>query len=135
MSLPDIYEGLAAQFDGTGLRTYAYVPNKIEPPTLFFNMTDMAPSTMGRGWCDLTFDGFLLVSAATDRSGQEALAGFLTATGTKSVWEKFGNNNDLDLSDGTRASLVRYRSLSIEELAAYPYYGGVLEFRVTTPGV
>jgi hypothetical protein len=51
------------------------------------------------------------------------------------VWETFGNNNDLDMSDGTSATLDNYRSLSIEELAAYPYYGGVLEIRVTTPGV
>ena len=49
MSLPDIYEGLAQQFTPIIPRSYSYVPNSIDPPTLFFNMTDAQPSTMGRG--------------------------------------------------------------------------------------
>ena len=135
MSLPDIYTGLAAQFTPIIPRSYGYVPNSIDPPTLFFNLTDASPSTMGRGWMTLEFDGFLLVSSADDRAGQLSLSQFISPTGDLSVWTTFGDNNDLDLTDGTRASMLRYRSLSIEELAAYPYYGGVLEFRVTTPGV
>lgn len=135
MSLPDIGEGLARQFESTGLRCYGYVPNSIDPPTMFFNLTDAQPSTMRRGWFELQYDGFLLVASTSDRAGQQQLADFLSTTGDLSVWETFGNNNDLDLDDDTRATLVRYRSLSIEELAAYPYYGGVFEFRVTTPGV
>lgn len=134
MSLPDIYDGLAAQFSPI-VRSYGYVPNAIDPPTLFFNLTEMRPSTMGRGWMELDFSGFLLTSSADDRTGQLALAEFLSPTGTLSVWTTFGENNDLDLTDGTRATLLGFRSLSIQELAAYPYYGGVLEFRVTTPGV
>lgn len=135
MSLADIYDGLAAQFAPIIPRSYGYVPNSIDPPALFFNLTEMRPSTMGRGWMELDFSGFLLVSSSDDRAGQLALSEFLSPTGDLSVWTTFGDNNDLDLTDGTRATLQTWRSLSIQELAAYPYYGGVLEFRVTTPGV
>jgi hypothetical protein len=135
MSLVDIHEGIARQFEPTGLRCSPFMPNTIVPPAFFLFMRDQKPSTMRRGWFELLFNGFLFVSSATDRAGQELLFRFLSATGSESVWETFGNNNDLDMSDGTSATLDNYRSLSIEELAAYPYYGGVLEIRVTTPGV
>lgn len=129
----EIAQGIANQFKPTvGERCYGYVPNAINPPTLFVHMTDAQPTTMGRGIFEANFDVFLLVGSQSDRVGQDQLAGFASPF---DAWVSFGLNNDLDLTDGTRATLQTVRSLSIEELAAYPYYGAVFEVRVTTPGV
>lgn len=127
-----IAQGIADQFKpAVGERCYGYVPNSITPPTLFVHMTDAKPTTMGRGVFEANFDVFLLVASQSDRVGQAQLADYASPL---DAWEAFGLNNDLDLDDDTRATLQTVRSLSIEELAAYPYYGAVFEVRVTTPG-
>lgn len=128
-----IAQGIANQFIPTvGERCYGYVPNSINPPTLFVHMTDANPETMGNGIFVANFDVFLLVASQSDRVGQEQLENYASPL---DAWATFGLNNDLDLDDEkTRATLQTVRSLSIEELAAYPYYGAVFEVRVTTPG-
>jgi hypothetical protein len=129
----EIAQGIADQFKPVvGERCYGYVPNAINPPTLFVNMTDASPQTMGRGVFEANFDVFLLVASQSDRVNQAELQNYASPL---DVWAEFGLNNDLDLGDDTRATLQTVRSLSIEELAVYPYYGAVFEVRVTTPGV
>jgi hypothetical protein len=129
----EIAQGIADQFKpSVGERCYGYVPNSINPPTLFVHMTDAKPTTMGSGIFEANFDVFLLVASQSDRVGQDQLTSFASPL---DAWTEFGLNNDLDLDDDTRATLQTVRSLSIEELAAYPYYGAVFEVRVTTPGV
>lgn len=105
------------------------------PPAVMCNLVTCKPSTMGRGWFESEWDVFILVASVNDRSDQKLLRSYLDPTGTNSVWVAFGLNNDLDLTDGTRATLVDYRTFSIEEVAVLPYYGGVLSVTVTTPGV
>jgi hypothetical protein len=127
-----IAAGLAAQFKGVeGLRVQDHMPAKVNPPELCIYLEDAEPIAMGNGSFEANYRAYLFISSTVARIGQQNLHDTISPD---AVWSAFGFNNDLDLDDGTRATLQRYRGLSIEEFAAYPYYGGVLEIRVTTPG-
>lgn len=129
----EIATGIARQFESVeGLRCFDHMPGTVNPPALCVYLDIMKPSTMGRGWLELQFSAYLFTSTAVARVGQQDLHAVISPN---AAWTAFGDNNDLDLTDGTTATLQEYRGLSIEEFAAYPYYGGVFEIRVTTPGV
>lgn len=130
-----IAEALADTFDEiTGLRPYSYVPESINPPAVILSLGEIERQSMGRGTMSVPFDATILVSRSSDRVGQGSLYEYASFTGTKSVWNSIDANHALGLSDGTRATVLRYRPLAIEEIAAYGYFGGSFALMITTPG-
>ena len=130
-----IASGIAGVIDNiTGLRVYSYVPEDIQPPACILAIGEVAPETMARGFVSYPFEATVLVSKASDRVGQSNLYDYVSFTGTNSLWAAFTDNNTIGLSDGTRATVMRYRPLGIEEIAAYGYFGGTFTIQVLTPG-
>lgn len=113
----------------TGLRVTDYIPESISPPAAFVNVTEITPSAYGLA-LDIELD--LVVLVTRSRSGTEQLQAYQSQTGPQSVWLALLANKGLGLTDGTEATIRRYRSLGIEEIAAYGYIGGAFETVVTT---
>ena len=133
-TIAQVAAGLASVLDDVpGLRVVTFVADDVNPPVAILHLLEVEPETMGRGISTLTWEATVLVSRAVDRVGQEALYDYASLAGTNSVWAAVGHNNTLGLPDGTQATVMRYRGLGLEELAAYGYYGGVFEIAVTTP--
>ena len=134
-TLQECLTGIKAQMP-SGLRTYDYVPEDLNPPAAVPVWRESTPETMGRGKVTHLVNLYVLVSSASDRSGQLRLAEYVAFTGANSIWVAFGHNNDLDIAGGqTTATLESVRALGLEEVAAYGYYGAVFQISVTTPGV
>ena len=128
-----IAEALAEQlFQVTGIRATDYVPDSINPPAAFVNVTEIVEDTFDGGGT-VTVDLVVLVSRASARAGQGSLYEYQSLAGPKSIRKAIAANKDLGLGDGTEAIVRRYRSLGIEEIAAYGYIGGAFETEVTTP--
>lgn len=133
-SVGDVAAGLASQLSiVTGIRATDYVPDSINPPAAFVNLTGRAVDDFD-GSLILTFDLIVLVSRASARVGTGTLYEFVSGRGDQSVDQAINDNQDLNLTDGTRAVPGEYRSLGIEEIAAYGYMGGAFAVVVTTPG-
>jgi len=115
----------------TGVRAVGYIPESIKPPAALVNVTEAHEATYGGDGFDVTLD--LVVLVTRSRAGQQQLMAYLSRTGARSVWLAVGQNPTLGLSDGTEAVITRYRSLGIEEIAAYGYVGGAFETQVTSP--
>ncbi len=116
--------------EATGLRPFDYIPESINPPAAIVVVTSIEPSTFHLESMDVTLD--LVVLVARSRSGQDQLQAYISHTGPQSVWLALAAHPNLGLTDGTQATIVRYRSLGVEEIAAYQYAGGAFETAVTT---
>src|SRR5687768_10263773 len=70
-----------------GLRVSDTAPDQINPPAAFVGVPPIESyhATMQRGRMRLSPSIWLFTSAAVDRIGQEALAGYADPTGTRSV--------------------------------------------------
>lgn len=71
----------------TGLRTFAYPPDKVDPPAAIIgypNSIDFDVS-MGRGTDHIEFPIFLMVGRLTDRTSRDKLAPFLAGSGASSI--------------------------------------------------
>lgn len=83
MDLFALRQGLAANAATiAGLRTYAYVPDSISPPTFFVGEpTINFDGAFKRGLDTVIFVCRLMASRADDRNGQRTLDGFLSGSG------------------------------------------------------
>ncbi|EMD22917.1 hypothetical protein B0293_23785 [Amycolatopsis azurea DSM 43854] len=69
-----------------GLRCFPFVPDAISPPAFFVAEVEVEyDATFGRGMDTVYLTCRLLVSHATDRTGQEQLDGYLRGAGPRSV--------------------------------------------------
>lgn len=133
-SVAQIAAGIATTINAaTGLRTFDYVPDDLNPPLLFLNLNDIGRGAFARGQFELRFDAVLFVSSASDRAGQERSYAFSSWDSVESVWKALDATPGLGLGD-TDAKVLRYRSLSVDEVAAYRYFGGAFEILVLTKG-
>lgn len=112
----------------TGLRAQDFIPESIDPPAAFVNITRMSVATAES--MDITLD--LIVLVARSRAGWDQLKAYLSPSGPRSVWLALAANDNLGLTDGTQATLGEWRSLGAEEVAAYGYVGGAFDVAVTT---
>ena len=110
-----------------GLRSKAYVPAKIEPPT--------AVVSIGSGRYDDDFSGsmtvemgvLVLVARADDRSAQSRLDDYLSPTGTRSVKAAVDADPTLGGTVGT-ATVVGWSDPAEFEMGGISYVG--IEFTV-----
>lgn len=119
-----------------GLRTAAYVADQINPPQAVIGVPPI-PSyrlTMKRGLFQLEPQVFILVSAALDRIGQAALAGFANVTGPTSIPAAIEGDRTLGgiVDDCVVDS---FRPLGWEEVGLIGYFGGVFGLRVIASGL
>lgn len=130
-SIADILAGLSDELSSvTGLRATDYVPESVSPPAAFVNLTEITEESFGLGSLSVACDAVVLTArGAVPRIGQRSLYDLY-----RQIVDAIATNEHLGLTDGTQARVVRYRSLSIEEVAAMSCYGGAFEILVTTPG-
>jgi len=127
-SVAEIAEALADQLaQVTGLRATDYVPESLNPPAAFVNVTEIAEGTFGYETVTVNLDLVVLVSRASARSGQGTLYEYMDPRGPKSVTAAVMSLG----RDDIQVESCKYRSLGIEEIAAYGYIGGAFETVVT----
>lgn len=121
---------LASRLDG--IQAFGFVPDSVQAPAAFVRWTSTDEDSFGLGSMTVKFD-LVFVTSRTTEVGQYQLYEFASHTGDQSVWQLVDQNRDLGLTDGTDASVTGARSLGVEEVAAYGYYGAAFEITVTTP--
>lgn len=131
-TIRDIAAGIADLASQLGIQAFAYVPDSVQAPASFVRLTAVDEESFGLGSMGVKFD-LVFVTSRTTEVGQYQLYDYAAHTGVKSVWQLVDENRDLGLTDGTDANVTGYRSLGVEEVAAYGYYGGAFEVTVTTP--
>ena len=133
-SIREVADGIASVIaEGTGLRTFGYVPEDINPPLVFLALGPIERGAFSMGQMEFTVEAALFTSKASDRAGQQSAYEFASWDNVKSVWDAMNANKSLGLSD-TDCAVLRYRPLGVEEIAGYGYFGGVFEILVLTAG-
>ncbi|MBT2213462.1 hypothetical protein [Actinomadura sp. NEAU-AAG7] len=110
-------------------------PDQITPPVAIVGVPPIESyhATMARGRATYDTTIYILVSAALDRTGQEALASYADPTGPRSVISAI--YGDRTLGGVAEDCLVRsFRPLGVEEVGQIGYYGGSFELRIITAG-
>ncbi len=119
---------------GTGVPVSSFVPGNINPPQAFLSLGEITEETFGYGSMEIPFDLVVLVSKNDDAIGQGNLYDLASPSTTTSVWAVLAADQDLSLNDASRARVLSYRPLGIEEIGAYGFFGGVFAILVTSPG-
>jgi hypothetical protein len=130
VSLEDLARAIATRAAQTGIRAEFFVPEDVQPPACFVNFGTIERQSFVMGIMDIEFELVVLTARADARTGQLAIYGFANPDwdDNGSLWAAFETDKDLGLT-GVDVTLLRYRPLGIEEIAAYGYYGGAFEGR------
>lgn len=114
----------------SGLRTSAIGPDQIVPPAAVVGVPPVEAyhATFNSNRMLLDFPVTVLVSAALDRVGQLALAGYANPSGATSVKAAIEGDKTLGgiLDD---CIVMSFRPLGLEEVGLIGYYGGVFTVR------
>ncbi len=129
-SIRSVMEAIASQLSNvTGIRAQDTVPNKIEPPALFLNLTSSRPGTFGADSLDIEIDVVAFVSSNVERN-QRLLYDYVTVGGELSIFDALASDPTFGL-DGVSGSVGEFRNLGIDEIAAYNLYGGAISLAVS----
>lgn len=135
-SVLDVMRGVQTRLATiSGLRVSAIAPDQITPPLAIVGVPPIENyhATMRRGRATYEPTVYILVSAALDRTGQEALAGYANPTGPTSIIAAI--EGDRTLGGVAEDCIVRsFRPLGVEEVGQIGYYGGAFELMVITAG-
>lgn len=117
-----------------GLRAHDTAPGQVQPPAAIVTPgTIQFDSTMARGADDFTFVITLLVSAAVDRTAQDALDAYLAGSGAKSV--KAAVEADVSLGGAAHfARVVGVNQYGLIEYGGVQYLGAEFLVQVTADG-
>lgn len=129
INLPDLLESVAQQIrDAIDVRTADYFPEDINPPFVFLALDTLKEAAFGFESYSVTVNAVLLVAATDARTGQRLVYQYLDPSTTSLPSACAG----LTLT-GVSCTPGEFRSLGIEEVALYQYYGGLLplQFVVT----
>ncbi|WP_157251116.1 hypothetical protein [Nonomuraea typhae] len=135
-TIAQVMQGIEARLATiAGLRVDDVVPDQINPPAALVGVPPIPTyhQTMGRGRFMLEPTVTVLVSAAVDRAGQLALAGYANPTGPLSVLAAIEGDRTLGavVED---CIVIDFRPLGLEEVGQIGYYGGVFTLRVIALG-
>jgi len=135
-SIEAVMDGLEARLATIGgLRVSDVSPGQISPPCAIVGVPDVPDYrlTFRNGFAALSFTVVVLVSAALDRNGQKALAGYANFTGSTSIRTAIEGDKTLGgiVSDTVVDS---FRPLGVEEVNNIGYFGGVFTVRVVSSG-
>lgn len=127
MDLGAVRSAVAAAMTTAGIRAYAYVPDKPEPPcVLVAPLACEYDLTMGRSADTVTLAAVLLASHADDKAGQSTLDAFLGGDSLKTAVEA-------DATLGGTADTCRvtgWASYGMREWAGVAYYAAELRIEV-----
>lgn len=142
--------GLTAVMDGlesrlatiSGLRVSDVVPDQINPPAAFVGVPPITDyhGSMRMGTTRLEMPVWVFVSAALDRIGQRALAGYASPSGPTSIRAALeapdpDGRKTLGGVVGVQDVMVRdFRPLGREEVGLIGYFGGVWTVLVEIDG-
>lgn len=130
-TVAQVMEGIEARLATiTGLRASAVSPDQITPPAAVVGVppVDAYHAAFNSSRMTLDFPVTVLVSAALDRVGQMALAGYANPTGSTSVKAAIEGDKTLGgIVDD--CIVVSFRPLGLDEVGAIGYYGGVFTVR------
>lgn len=119
-----------------GLQTSDFVPGQVNPPHAMVGVPDVPEfrSSMGRGVFTLEPTITVVTSKTIDRAGQHQLASYVDPASSTSIAKAV--EADRRLGNTVQDCIVlSYRSLTVLEVAAIGYYGGVFNLRVIAAGV
>jgi len=137
-----VMQGIAERLDTIdGLRVESYIADQINPPMAVVGPPPIENyhTAFHRGTWELRPQVYILVSAALDRVGQEALASYADVSGDTSIPAAI--EGDRSQGGQTLGGIVddcvvdSFRPLGMEEVGLIGYYGGVFELRVIASGV
>lgn len=139
MSAPtilQIMQGLEARLATiSGLRTTEFIKDQMTPPFAMVGVPEVTDyhQTYNSGYLTLSPRIYVFTSAAVDRIGQAALAGYANPTGSTSV--KAAVEAGPTLGGIVSQCVVKsFRPLGVEEIGVMGYYGGVWETTVIAEG-
>lgn len=117
--------------DISGLRAYDYVPEDINPPCAVVRPREITRGAMSRGVMEITFDIAVFVSRASDRAGQAKVLTYAdpSASESSSIWAKLDANKSLGIT-GVDAAVLSFTPFGWQDIAGYPYDGGIFEVLV-----
>lgn len=129
-TLSEVMAGLAATLQSTlSLTIEDHVPGSPVVPGGFLVITSMTEGSFGRGSMDLEIDAVILTPTTNALTGQHSL--YLLVDPAAGLWTALdGEAKQLGLDDTVDARFGTFRSLGIEEIAAYGYYGGAVQVKV-----
>lgn len=115
-----IRSGLAARLATiSGLRTYSYIPDQINPPVAVCGPSSVEyDSAFDRGHDTLVWDVVVIVSRADEKAAQDALDGYCDSTSTSSVKAAIEGDRTLGGAciDARVTDLTSYQSLAVGEV-------------------
>lgn len=88
MNVAAVMDEIAVELDTiSGLRVFAYPPDKIDPPAAIVGYPETVTYdvSMGRGTDMIVFPIFVMVGRLTDRTARDKLAPFLAGSGASSI--------------------------------------------------
>lgn len=117
--------------DITGLRAYAYVPEDINPPCVIVRPSNIERGAFSRGVMEIRVELGLFVQRSSDRAAQLNLHKYADPSGSvsESVWAKIDADKTLGVT-GVDAAVLRFQPFGWDEVAGYPYDGGIFEVLV-----
>jgi hypothetical protein len=96
MNIDSIRDGLVTRLATiSGLRTHPRVPDLVEPPAAFVNVTGVVYGNTFDGACTVRGEIVLLVARVDGNRGQENLDDYLNTSGAKSVSAAIAGDLDL----------------------------------------
>lgn len=119
----------------SGLRTAPFVPNQVNPPQAVVPVPSIPNYHGAFAHGSMVFDIsiWVLVSSASDRAGQTALALYMSPSGAQSV--HLAIEADKTLGGTVSDCIVKsYRTLGNDEVGAIGYYGGEFILQVVAQG-
>lgn len=117
--------------DISGLRAYDYVPEDINPPCVVVRPQNIERGAFSRGVMEIRFDLALFVPRASDRAAQAKVLTYAdpSASVSNSVWAQLDANKSLGVF-GVDAAVLNFTPFGWQDIAGYPYDGGIFEVLV-----
>lgn len=136
-TIQQVMEGIEARLETIeGLRVSAYAADQINPPQAIVGVPPIpqyrlsfSPTGLQRIEPTIT----ILVSAALDRVGQMALAGYVDKTGPTSVFAAIEADKTLG-GLPVECTVTSFQSLGLQDVGALGYYGGVFQLTCLATG-
>lgn len=133
MNLGDVMDQIAGQLDTiTGLRTYAYPPDNIQPPAAVVTYPEeyRYDETMRRGMDRITLPVVVMVGKASDRASRDRLAVYMDGAGAKSL-KAVIESGAYTAFDSVR---VVDATFDIVQMASVEYLAATVNLDIAGPG-
>lgn len=119
--------------NATGLQGYNHIPESVSTEAFVVSPRSVEVVTFALGEVEITLDCAVLIPSSDAQSAQMSAYDYMAITGMKSITKAVYDNQSFGLTD-TSSGVQRMRLFSMDEIAAYHYYGVMHEILVVTRG-